>query len=153
LKSDIQGRGSTRVAVLLLPVLLVLGFVYVIPLGQIALLSVHGLMFSPAAYIAILQDDIVRLILARTIWIAGVVTVFCFLLGYPIAYLLLKSRARVRPFLMLLVILPLWTSVLVRSYSWMAILGRNGVVNSLLESLGFTDAPIQLLYNRFSVYV
>ena len=138
---------------LLLPTLLAIGIIYVVPLGQIALLSVHGAELSIAEYARLASDDIVHLVFLRTVWIAVVVTVTCLFIGYPIAYLILYASRPLHTILLLLVIIPMWTSVLVRSYSWMVILGREGVVNSVLEFVGLTQGPLKLLYNRFSVYV
>ncbi len=146
-------RGSRGLLWLLTPALLVIGTIYVVPLGQIVVLSVHGPDLSVAAYRALLGDDVRQVILGRTIWISFCVTVFALLAGYPLAYLLMKSAPRTRAVLLLLVVLPVWVSVLVRSYAWMVILGRHGIANSVVQGLGLTDAPIQLLYNRFSLYL
>ena len=77
----------------------------------------------------------------------------CLILGYPIAYLLSSVSERNRNLLMILVIIPLWTSILVRNYAWMVLLGRRGVFNSILTGLGVIDAPIRMLYNIFSVHI
>jgi putative spermidine/putrescine transport system permease protein len=146
-------RGYRGLAWLLTPALLVIGVIYVVPLGQIAVLSIHGSDLSITAYRALVGDDVRQVILGRTIWISFCVTVFALLAGYPLAYLLVKSAPRKRALLLLLVVLPVWVSVLVRSYAWMVILGRHGIVNSALQSIGLSDAPIRLLYNRFSLYV
>jgi putative spermidine/putrescine transport system permease protein len=136
-----------------MPGLLVIGLIYVVPLGQIAMLSIHGSNFSMEAYRALAGDDVRQVILGRTIWISFCVTIFALLAGYPLAYVLVKSAPRTRALLLLLVILPVWVSVLVRSYAWMVILGRHGIVNSVFQSFGLSGAPIPLLYNRFSLYL
>jgi putative spermidine/putrescine transport system permease protein len=144
---------SGGVGWLLVPGLLVIGTIYVIPLGKVAALSIYGSAFSVAAYRAFFEDGIRQIILGRTIWISCCVTLMVLFAGYPLAYLLARSPPRRRAFLLLLVVLPVWVSVLVRSYAWMVILGRNGIVNNTLLSLGLTKAPLHLLYNRFSLYV
>ena len=138
---------------LLLPGVLVLAIVYVIPLSQIFLISLRDPAWSITHYLRIFNDPTSLIVLGRTIRLAVEVTVLCLLLGYPVAYLMLRSSERVRRILVLLVISTLWTSALVRSYAWMVILGRQGLVNEASQWLGLTDAPMALLYNRFSVYV
>lgn len=88
----------------------------------------------------------------ETIKIAVMVTVISLIVGYPVAYYLARKTKRFRLTLLVLVILPLWTSYLVRTYAWMLILGTNGAVNQALQGLGITDAPVSwLLYSDFAV--
>jgi putative spermidine/putrescine transport system permease protein len=88
-----------------------------------------------------------------TLRIALVVTVFTLLLGYPVAYVLASIRPSRANLLMIFVLIPFWTSILVRSYAWMVLLGREGTINKLLIKLGIRDEPVQLLNTRFAVYV
>ena len=92
-------------------------------------------------------------ILLRTFWIGFVVTAACLLLGYPLAYKLASLATGVANLLMILVLLPFWTSLLVRTGAWVVLLQREGPVNGLLQALHLTDQPLQLVYNRFGVYV
>jgi putative spermidine/putrescine transport system permease protein len=92
-------------------------------------------------------------ILLRTFWISFVVTALCLLLGYPLAYKLASLPARISNLLLILVLLPFWTSLLVRTGAWVVLLQREGLVNDILIALGLTTAPLQLVYNRFGVYV
>ncbi|WP_417821820.1 ABC transporter permease [Terasakiella sp.] len=89
----------------------------------------------------------------RTIWIAGVVTVISLLLGFPIAYLLANTSSKVSNTLMFCVLLPFWTSLLVRTSAWVVLLQRNGIVNSSLMNLGLIDEPLTLLFARPGVYI
>lgn len=89
----------------------------------------------------------------RTLWMAFVITGIALLLGYPIAYLMTNSSGVTQGILLVMVLFPFWTSLLVRTASWMVLLSRNGPLNNLLISLGLTDAPLEMLYNRFGVYV
>ena len=77
----------------------------------------------------------------------------CLLLGYPIAHALTTSGPTLRALLLPLVVLPYWLDYIVRSYSWLILLGRRGLVNNLLVGLGVIDAPLKLLYNLFSVSI
>jgi putative spermidine/putrescine transport system permease protein len=90
---------------------------------------------------------------ARTFWISALVTVFCVLLGYPVAYLLANLPLRTSNLLMILVLLPFWTSLLVRTTAWIVVLQTQGVLNDLLIFLNVIDERIQLIFNRFGVLV
>jgi putative spermidine/putrescine transport system permease protein len=92
-------------------------------------------------------------ILLRTFWIGFVVTAVCLLLGYPLAYRLASLPLRVSNLLLILVLLPFWTSLLVRTGAWVVLLQREGVINDLLLTVGLVSEPLQLVYNRFGVYV
>ncbi|MBL8445326.1 MAG: ABC transporter permease [Zoogloeaceae bacterium] len=92
-------------------------------------------------------------VLVRTFEMSVIVTVACLLLGFPLAYLMATLPVRHANTLMILVLLPFWTSVLVRVAAWIVILQNEGLVNKLLMWLGATDAPIRLLFNRTGVYI
>ena len=80
-------------------------------------------------------------------------TLLCLLIGYPFAYFVARARASVRPALLMLVMLPFWTSFLLRVYAWKGILADQGVLNRLLMSLGLTDEPVVMLYNDVSMLI
>ena len=90
---------------------------------------------------------------ARTFWISALVTILCVLLGYPVAYLLANLPLRYSNLLMILVLLPFWTSLLVRTTAWVVVLQTEGVLNDVLVFLGIIDERIQLIFNRFGVLV
>jgi putative spermidine/putrescine transport system permease protein len=92
-------------------------------------------------------------IFVRTFWIAIVVTVVCLILGYPLAYKLASLPPRIANLLMILVLLPFWTSILVRTGAWVVLLQREGPINETLQTLGLITEPLQLVYNRVGVYV
>lgn len=102
---------------------------------------------------AVLSSRAVAAALVATNIIAVIVTVVVALLGYPIAYALTRARGIGFSLLLATVVLPYFTSVIVRTYSFMVLLGRNGLVNQALLSTGLVEAPLPLLYNRFSVTV
>ncbi len=91
--------------------------------------------------------------LLRTLWIAFVVTIACILLGYPVAFLIATAPARLAKILILLVLLPFWTSLLVRTAAWVIVLQKAGIVNDALIGLGFIDEPLALVFNRTGVYI
>ncbi|MDR3412141.1 MAG: ABC transporter permease [Formivibrio sp.] len=92
-------------------------------------------------------------VFGRTFWISAVVTIACLLLGFPLAYLLATLPTRKSNLLMILVLLPFWTSVLVRVAAWIVLLQSGGLINSALLSLGVIEAPLQLVFNRIGVYI
>ncbi len=92
-------------------------------------------------------------VLLRTFWMSLIVTACCLLLGFPVAYLMATLSTRHSNMLMIFVLLPFWTSVLVRVAAWIVLLQNEGLVNSALMGLGLTDSPVQLLFNRVGVYV
>jgi len=92
-------------------------------------------------------------ILARTFGISAVVTLWCLLLAYPLAYWLSTLPARKANVLMILVLVPFWTSILVRVAAWIVLLQSSGLVNSGLQALGIIDEPLALLFNRTGVVI
>jgi putative spermidine/putrescine transport system permease protein len=92
-------------------------------------------------------------VLGRTLWISGVVTLACLLLGYPVALFIARQPASRQPLLLFLVLLPFWTSLLVRTVAWVVLLQREGILNNLFLSLGLVSEPIRMIFNRFAVYV
>ena len=89
----------------------------------------------------------------RSIWYALCTAVLCLLVGYPFAYFIARSAPSVRPALLMMVMLPFWTSFLLRVYAWKGILADQGVLNQMLMGLGITSEPIQLLYTNVSMLV
>ncbi len=98
------------------------------------------------------EEAIFVQVLGRTFAIASAVTVLCLLLGYPLAYVLATLPARTANALLVLVLLPFWTSLLVRTSAWIVLLQHEGVINSALLQGGFIDAPLEMLYRRAAVY-
>jgi ABC-type spermidine/putrescine transport system permease subunit I len=125
----------------------------VYPVGKMFMLSFsgsHGVFtnyhryFITPAYLKVLW---------YTIEISLVVTFTCLVLAYPVAYMLANSKGVKRQYLMIAVVIPFIISYLVRTYSWMVILGRQGPVNKLLIWLGLISEPVKLLYTKLAVYV
>jgi len=85
--------------------------------------------------------------LSTTYQLSFLVTGICILLGYPLAYLITQVKERMAAFLLLLVLFPIWTSLLVRCYAWLVLLQRRGLINSWLIDLGIVDAPLRLVHN------
>lgn len=104
-------------------------------------------------YIWLLQDSLYWVAYLNSVKIALISTAFCLLIGYPMAYAIARAKPTIRTLLLLLVILPFWTSFLLRVYAWMGILRNTGVINNALISMGLIDQPIQMMNTDFSVYV
>jgi putative spermidine/putrescine transport system permease protein len=89
----------------------------------------------------------------RTLGVAATVTAICMLLGFPLAYLLAHLKEKTANMLLILVLLPLWTSILVRTTMWMVMLQKEGIVNWVLQRLEIISAPIQLIFNQTGVII
>jgi putative spermidine/putrescine transport system permease protein len=137
------------------PLLLLVLALFIYPVAQILLLSLFDPAGNPtlANYTRIGNSPVYFRTLLITFQIAGWSTLFAVLAGYPVAYLLANTGPATRGTLALLVLMPFWTSFLVRTFAWMILLGRNGVVNRLLISLGITDAPLSLVFNWTGVMI
>ncbi|SEJ89735.1 ABC transporter permease [Pseudomonas sp. NFR16] len=92
-------------------------------------------------------------VFARTFWMGLVITVICLFLAYPLAYLLANLPARQSNLLMILVLLPFWTSILVRVAAWIVLLQSSGLINGALMAMGIIDKPLELVFNRVGVYI
>lgn len=147
-------RYDIRLAVPLLAFFL---FFFLAPLALLFLVSLYTSPDMTAMgldqYIRFLGDPFSLRVLGATLWLGFKVTLLCLLLGYPLAWLYVRSPRWTQGVLMLVVVLPLLTSVVVRTFAWIVILGRQGIVNSTLLALGIADTPLRLLYTEGSVVV
>jgi putative spermidine/putrescine transport system permease protein len=91
--------------------------------------------------------------LGRTLWIGAVVTLLCLALGYPLAHALVSLPRRFAAVLMMSVLLPFWTSLLVRTSAWIVVLQKEGVLNGVLTGLGLVEAPLDLVFNRIGLCI
>ncbi|WP_018719473.1 ABC transporter permease [Arhodomonas aquaeolei] len=152
-------RGDRRPWVLLTPALTAVTLLLVIPACFIVVYSFWlrtGTGAEQAGFYLdnwreVLTDPFYRDILGQTLRIAGISTLVCALLGYMPAYFIAYTRFRHRAYLLLLLMLPFWISYIIRTMSWISILGVSGAVNALLQWLGIIDEPLQMLYNEPSV--
>lgn len=136
------------------PAMLFLAVIGIIPILCLVYLSfVDAGAYSTAHYARILQSATYLAILKNTILLSLWVTALAVLLGYPLCYFIVGLPPRWRPLVLALVSLPLWTSILVRTFAWLILLQRQGVVNSILQYLGLTAEPIQLVANLFGAMV
>ena len=154
-----KGRGwNLGLAGLLTPVTFWLGLFFLVPLLFILAYSfgtsgVYGgitLGFNPGNYLKVF-DPLYLKIVVRTLIIALTNTLLCLLLGYPLAYFIAFKGGRRKNALILLVMIPFWTSLLLRAYAWVVILGGNGIANRILQFLRITDHPLNLIFTPQAV--
>jgi putative spermidine/putrescine transport system permease protein len=140
-------------ALLLLPALIFLLAWFVAPLVQLFLLSISDPRGSLAAYRELLGTDVYRTVFWRTLVLAVEVAAISIVLAYPTAYLLTRLRGFAFALAFYCALIPLWISVLVRTFSWMLILGQNGPVNAALIGAGIVDTPVAFLFNSTGVII
>ena len=109
--------------------------------------------FTLSRYISFFQDDYYITILFRTLKLSLISTIIAATLGFPTAYYISKTNINKRSLFIALAVFPMLTSPVVRSFSWMVILGKRGIVNSFLLNVGIINEPLALLYNEFSIVV
>ena len=143
-----------RTAILLLALpLTFLAVLFVYPLADLLRQSLWSKTFTLEHYRLLFGTSVYLQVLGRTFQLAFFTSVLCLLVGYPVAYYMLTAKPRIQAIIIAAIILPFWTSALVRSLSWIALLGRGGVVNAWLQQWGLVDRPLQLVFNTTGVYI
>jgi ABC-type spermidine/putrescine transport system permease subunit I len=126
---------------------------YALPLAAMLLRSIDDPEWTLENYQRLTGDTVFLLVFWTTLRTALVVTAGTLLLGYPVALAMSRLRRRAAGVVLIIVLLPFWTSVLVRSYAWMVLLGRKGLINEALLAAGLTDTPLKLLNTPFAVHI
>ncbi len=132
---------------LALPGLLLIAVVALAPIAWLFWLSFRDAEGLTLAHYARLLHPSYLITLQSTFELSFLVTLICILLGYPLAYAIAQARPRVAALLLLLVLFPIWTSLLVRCYAWLVLLQRRGLINTWLTDLGVIDGPLRLVHN------
>lgn len=148
---ETQQRRVTA-TVLIIPVML-MTVLFVVPLGYLFWLSFGGPNGPNVNSYRQLAAPVYLNLAYFTLQLAFTVTLACVIIAYPLAYLLANIESAISRFMILSLLISLWLSVLARTYSWIIILQRNGVVNNLLQQAGITDEPLPLVYNQTGVYI
>jgi len=148
-----ERRETLRHVLMLLPAVLVLAVLFAYPLLGIVNRSVYKAGYTLDMYRQIFRVPVYLQVILATFKVSALVTMVCLALGYPLAYMLATRRPRTAQLLMIIVVLPFFTSIIVRTYAWMVLLGRNGIVNQYLMALGLSDKPLLLLYNQGGVVI
>ena len=135
------------------PALLIAVLAFVVPLARLIGLSFSAPAGPFVAYAHLLGDDIYARVFANTFIIAVIVTVVALVIAFPIAFALTRLSRTWRSIVFACVLLPLWISVLVRTFSWMLLLERNGPINRFIVASGLSDQPLSLLFNHTAVLI
>jgi spermidine/putrescine transport system permease protein len=157
--STVEAREARQPWILLSPALVTITLLLLVPLAFIVVYSFWLRTATGADQVGFfldnwreaLTDRFYRDILFSTLRIAAITTLVCALLGYPAAYFIARSRTRHKTLLLLMLVLPFWISYIIRTMSWINILGVSGALNTVLTSLGVVAEPLQLLYNEATV--
>ena len=151
-----SGQSAFDPSLLILPAFALLILLFVVPLVWFFV----GVLVDEGSAAAVLERFVDVLsapgivnALITTNWISALVTALTLVIGYPIAYYLANNAGWRFALVLFCIIVPYFTSVIVRTYSWMVLLGRNGAINQTLLSIGVIDAPLPLLYNKMGVLI
>jgi ABC-type spermidine/putrescine transport system permease subunit I len=136
---------------LLLPCLTWIACFFLLPLGLMCWNSLASEGFSFASYGILFTSPLYTKVMLTTVKTAGLATAGALILAYPVAYLLTVSGGKLRGLVLVFVLVPYWVDIIVRSFSWLILLGDNGPINKALVGLGIIGAPVQLLYTPSSV--
>lgn len=137
----------------LLPALLLVILLCIVPVLLVVKVSVFDPGPTLEHFRRFAAQSVYGTVLMRTLKVSAIVAGLCLLVGYPAALFVFSRPERWRTPLLFLVLLPMWMSVLIRTYAWMVLLGREGVINSTLLSAGLVDGPLTLLFTTGAVYV
>jgi putative spermidine/putrescine transport system permease protein len=143
----------SRHALLVLPALILIVGVFIYPVGRLLLRSVSEPVWGLQNFRELLAQPVYFNALVNTVVISGSVTLLCLLAGYPLAFTIARARGRVQRLLIFAVLIPFWSSILVRTFAWLVLLQSRGLVNRTLIDLGIIDMPIVMVHNRIGVLV
>jgi len=154
------GRSKVKLFFQLVPGVFWLTFFFIIPILLICTYSFYqysdGVMQKVLTldnYIRAVTQHVYFKIFTKSLWYGVVVTSCCLLAGYPCAYFLARTKYHRKDILFLALIIPFWTSIVVRTYAWKVLLGTNGMVNYFLVQLGLIQDPIRFLYTERAVFI
>ena len=137
----------------LLPAILLALAMFIIPVA----LVFSGALFTPDFSLAHFERFFSRpayiSVFRNTLTVSAITASICLLIGYPMALFIVGQPAQRRPLLLFIVLVPLWMSILVRTYAWMVVLGREGIVNNALQWTGLASQPLTLMFTTGAVYV
>jgi len=144
-----ERMGRLRMLALGLPALAVIVATVIAPILRVLWLSLLDVSagISLANYEVVLSQGANTTVIFTTLRVSLIVTVVSVLIGYPLTYFLVQIPPRIATLCMIGIVLPYLTSVLVRTYAWMVLLGRHGIINNVLVDLGITSEPLQLIFN------
>jgi len=142
-----------------LPAVIFLLLFFLLPLAENGLQSLYvtgsdgKAAFSLAYYVHLFSDAYYLGVIGKTIWVSLLATVICILIGYPVAYFMVRHAGRWNGAMIFLLVAPLLTSIIMRTFGWNVILARNGVLNNVLQGLGLIERPLRLLQDPSAVII
>ena len=147
-----RGQLSRPLSLLLIaPLILLLAWTFFLPIARLLLTSFTEPTFGLSNYARLWSEPLYLQVFVRTLWIAGACTIFTLVIGYPVAMLMARHGGKFAVIAAVCVLIPLWTPVLVRSYAWVIVLERNGLINNWLMARGLIALPLKLLYTNGAV--
>ncbi len=146
-------RKPPHAGLLVLPAVLLLVVLFACPVAWLLLRSVSTPKWGWDNFAWLFQHPVYLRVLLNTVVISATATLCCAAIGYPFAYTMATGSERTRQLLGFAVLLPFWTSILVRTFAWIVLLQRAGLINQVLLELGLIDRPVQLIYNRVGTVV
>jgi putative spermidine/putrescine transport system permease protein len=139
---------------LVLPAVLIVGVLFAYPVSWLLAKSVTEPLVGLQNFKQLMETPVYLKALWNTIVVSGSVTLLCVLFGYPLAYTMAHAGERLRRLLIFVVLIPFWSSILVRTFAWMVLLQQKGLINkTLIDYLGLIDQPLTLIYNRTGVLI
>lgn len=138
---------------LVAPIVLLVGLLFLVPVIRILTLSFTEPVAGIGNYVALFTEPLYRKIIGTTLRVCILTTLIALMLGYVVAYVMANVPAHVRSWMIIALLVPFWLSVLVRAFSWVLLLSREGVVNATLMALGLVDQPLTLLRNETGVLI
>jgi len=134
------------------PLLLFMLAFYAVPVLSMLMRSVNDPVWTPSHYASLTGDTVFLKVFSNTLYTSLIVTLGTLVLGYPVALSLVRAP-RWAPVILILILLPFWTSVLVRSYAWMVLMGRHGLINEALLAVGMIDRPLRILNTTLATQI
>lgn len=138
---------------LLLPAFLLMTVLYVAPIVQVLAISVTEPQPGFGNYERLLTNAGVQRVIGTTLRVCAMTTALALLLGYALSYVIALAQPAVQRYWLLVVLVPLWISVLVRAFAWVTLLRQQGLVNQGLQAVGLVDEPLRLVWNEFGIVV
>ncbi len=144
---------QVRTSLLVVPAVILIVLIFAYPVSWLLVRSFSDPSWGLQNYQTALGKTIYLKVFWNTTSIAGVTTFFCLLLGYPMAYSMVHSKPLFKKLLIFVVLIPFWTSILVRTFAWMILLQPNGLLNDLMIGIGMLEKPVDLIFNRAGVII
>src|SRR5689334_1726060 len=148
-----MSRRQWETLILAAPALLLIIGLFIVPITQVLWLSVSTPKLGFQNYAPLAESEGFRNIIYITFKLCVITTAICAVLGYLVSLALVKASDRQRRVMFFMILLPLWLSALVRAFAWLIILRQNGLINTLVQSLGLSSGPLPISYNQFAVLV